>query len=130
LRRSLAPEPCPKPTLIDNRLILSCAASLLAVSAYLPAKAAPEGVSTAIARIIDEGMNRSESMITASALMDRIGPRLTNSENIRKAQAWAMERLRKPGVVNVHTEPFDFGLGWNIVSAKAPPRGFVRQPDR
>jgi len=61
-------------------------------------------------------MNRSEPMITASALMDRIGPRLTNSENIRKAQAWAMERLRKPGVVNVHTEPFDFGLGWNISS--------------
>ncbi|MFM9935328.1 MAG: M20/M25/M40 family metallo-hydrolase [Novosphingobium sp.] len=100
-------------TPFPRRFALSCAASLLAVSA---AQAAPEGESAAIARIIDEGMNRSQSMVTASSLMDRIGPRLTNSESIRKAQAWAMEQLRGQGLANVHVEPFEFGLGWNLES--------------
>jgi hypothetical protein len=100
----------------DRRFVLVCAASLLAVSASLPTLAAPDGDSAAIARIIDEGMNRSEAMTTASALMDRIGARLTNSENHRKAESWAMEQLRKHGLANVHAEPFEFGLGWNLDS--------------
>jgi len=100
----------------DRRFVLVCAASLLAVSASLPTLAAPDGDSAAIARIIDEGMNRSEAMTTASALMDRIGARLTNSENHRKAESWAMEQLCKQGLANVHAEPFEFGLGWNLDS--------------
>jgi carboxypeptidase Q len=100
----------------DRRFVLVCAASLLAVSASLPTLAAPDGDNAAIARIIDEGMNRSEAMATASALMDRIGARLTNSENHRKAESWAMEQLRKQGLANVHAEPFEFGLGWNLDS--------------
>jgi hypothetical protein len=103
-------------TPIARRFALACAASLLAVSASLPAQAAPDGENAAIARIIDEGMNRSEAMTTASALMDRIGARLTNSESQRKAQVWAMEQLRKQGLANVHTEAFEFGLGWNLDS--------------
>ncbi len=104
------------PTVSRHRFALLVAAGLLASAAPLPALAAPDGDSAAIARIIDEGMNRSEAMTTASALMDRIGPRLTNSENMRKAQTWAMDQFRKEGVANVHPEPFDFGLGWNLDS--------------
>ena len=100
--------------LIARRLVLACASSLLALSASLPAQAAQDGDGAAIARIIDEGMNRSEVMATASALMDRIGARLTNSESHRKAESWAMEQLRKQGLANVHVEPFYFGLGWNL----------------
>lgn len=98
------------------RFAAMLAASLLACAAPLSVSAAPEGDSAAVARIIDEGMNRSEAMTTASALMDRIGARLTNSENHRKAESWAMELLRKQGLANVHVEPFDFGLGWNLDS--------------
>ncbi|WP_421846901.1 M20/M25/M40 family metallo-hydrolase [Novosphingobium sp.] len=105
------------PTVPHRRSVLLLAAGLLASAAPLTAsKAAPDGDSAAIARIIDEGMNRSEAMITASALMDRIGPRLTNSENHRKAESWAMEQMRKQGLANIHVEPFDFGLGWNLDS--------------
>ncbi|MEI6642876.1 MAG: M20/M25/M40 family metallo-hydrolase [Novosphingobium sp.] len=104
------------PSPIAHRFALACAASLFALGASAPGLAAPEGDSAAIARIIDEGMNRSEAMITASALMDRIGPRLTNSENHRKAESWAMDQLKKQGLVNIHVEPFDFGLGWNLDS--------------
>ncbi|MBX9885657.1 MAG: M20/M25/M40 family metallo-hydrolase, partial [Novosphingobium sp.] len=104
------------PSLTSRRFALLCAASMIASFAALPVQAAPDADSAAIARIIDEGMNRSEAMTTASALMDRIGPRLTNSENHRKAESWAMEQLRKQGLANVHVEPFDFGLGWNLDS--------------
>lgn len=100
------------------RLLLALSSSALALAAA-PAQSAPSGPEStdpAVARIIDEGMNRSQAMTTASVLMDRIGPRLTNSENHRKAEAWAMEQLRQQGLVNVHVEPFEFGLGWNLDS--------------
>ena len=92
------------------------AAALLASAVPFAAQAAPDGDSAAIARIIDEGMKRSEAMTTASALMDRIGPRLTNSENHRKAESWAMDLFRQRGLTNVHVEPFEFGVGWNLDS--------------
>ncbi len=104
------------PTLSHRRFAVLLAAGLLASAAPQSAQAAPDGENAAIARIIDEGMNRSEAMTTASALMDRIGPRLTNSENHRKAESWAMEQMRKQGLANIHVEPFDFGLGWNLDS--------------
>jgi hypothetical protein len=93
--------------------LLACAAPLIA--APFPALAEPDQ-SPAIAKIIDEGMNRSQVMTTASALMDGIGPRLTNSDNQRKATAWAVALLKSYGLANVHEEPFYFGLGWNLDS--------------
>ena len=104
------------PNFAHRRFALLISAGLLAIAAPLPALAAPDGDSVAIARIIDEGMNRSEAMTTASALMDRIGARLTNSENHRKAESWAMDLLRQRGLANIHAEPFDFGVGWNLDS--------------
>lgn len=99
-----------------RRFVPLFAAALLASAMPVAAAAAPDGDSAAIARIIDEGMNRSEAMTTASALMDRIGPRLTNSENHRKAESWAMDLFKQRGLANVHVEPFDFGVGWNLDS--------------
>ncbi len=89
--------------------------SLAALALALPIGAWAEP-DPALGRIIDEGMNRSQVMTTASALMDGIGPRLTNSENQRKAQAWAVALLKSYGLSNVHEEPFYFGLGWNLDS--------------
>ena len=100
----------------SRRFALLCAASLIASLAASPVQAAPDSDNAAIARIIDEGMNRSEAMTTASALMDRIGPRLTNSESHRKAESWVMDLFRQRGLANVHVEPFDFGVGWNLDS--------------
>jgi hypothetical protein len=97
---------------------LPIAAALAALTFSMPAVAAPS-TDEDVARIIDEGMNHSQAMTTASALMDGIGPRLTNSENHRRAQTWAMEVLRSYGLQNVHQEAFDFGLGWNLTSYSA-----------
>jgi len=88
-------------------------AAFLSSALPLPALAEPDQT-PAIAKIIDEGMNRSQVMTTASALMDGIGPRLTNSDNQRKASAWAVALLKSYGLSNVHEEPFYFGLGWNL----------------
>ncbi len=50
------------------------------------------------ARIIDEGMNRSEVMLNASELMDRIGPGLTNSVKMRRSEDWAVAKFRAFGL--------------------------------
>jgi hypothetical protein len=99
---------------------------LLAPLLPAPALAGP-AEDAAVARIIDEGMNRSAVMTTASQLMDGIGPRLTNSENHRKAERWAMDVLRGYGLANIHAEPFNFGLGWNADGWSA---AMVRPPAR
>jgi len=41
-----------------------------------------------------------------------IDPRLTGSERLRRAQAWAKTEMTRLGAVNVHEEVYDFGLAW------------------
>jgi carboxypeptidase Q len=67
------------------------------------------------ARIVDQGMNHSQVMLNAHELFDDIGPRLTNSTNMRKAQDWAVRKFQTYGLSNVHREAYDFGRGWDMV---------------
>ena len=69
------------------------------------------------ALIMDEGLNRSEIEQTAHELVDGIGPRITNSNNMRKAEDWALEKLRELGLQNVRKEGFEFGRGWEVISS-------------
>jgi carboxypeptidase Q len=68
-------------------------------------------------RIIDHGLNHSQVMQTAEYLMDRIGGRLTNSPQMRQAEAWTQAQFRSWGLANVRKEGFAFGRGWSIVSS-------------
>ncbi len=86
---------------------------LLASAALATSPAA--AVTSDTARIVDEGMNHSQVMLTAHELMDDIGPRLTISTNMRKAQDWAVRKLTGYGLSNVHREAYDFGRGWDII---------------
>ena len=81
--------------------------------------AAQEASRSEIARILDEGLNRSEVMETAAYLTDRIGGRLTNSPQMREAERWTQQRFRSLGLSNVRAEPFEFGRGWSIVGSGA-----------
>jgi hypothetical protein len=92
---------------------------LLASAALVAALPATAQSSSDIARIVDEGMNRSHIMLTASELMDGIGPRLTNSANLDRAEDWALAKFQSYGLSNVHREPFDFGRGWNVTHYSA-----------
>jgi hypothetical protein len=87
---------------------------ILFASATL-ATSATAAVTPDTARIIDEGMNHSQLTLNAHELFDDIGPRLTNSTNMRKAQDWAVRKLTSYGLSNVHREAYDFGRGWDIV---------------
>src|SRR5947209_5335105 len=52
-------------------------------------------------------------METMSSITDGIGPRLTNSPNMRKANAWTRDQLTKFGLENAHLEKWGpFGSGW------------------
>jgi carboxypeptidase Q len=68
-------------------------------------------------RIIDEGTTRSQVMLTAEHLADVIGPRLTNSPQMRQAETWTSAKFSEWGLKNVHKEGFDFGRGWWIESS-------------
>src|SRR5215831_11058805 len=68
----------------------------------------------AIARIRDEGLNRSQAMETLFWLTDRYGPRLTGSPAIDEAGAWTMKKMTDWGLANVHREDWDFGRSWSL----------------
>jgi len=71
-------------------------------------------------KIRDEGLNHSHVMEFATALMDGIGPRLTGSPNLAKANAWTRDTLTKIGLENAHLEDWgEFGLGWQQVNTWA-----------
>ncbi len=64
-------------------------------------------------RIRDEGFQHSRIMDYASALTDDIGPRLTGSPNMAKANAWTRDQLTAMGCVNAHLDDWgEFGMGW------------------
>lgn len=64
-------------------------------------------------RIMDEGFNHSHVMDYASALDDDIGPRLTGSPNMAKANEWTKDQFTAMGCANAHLESWgDFGMGW------------------
>ena len=68
-----------------------------------------------IVRIKDEGMNRSQVMQTLSYLSDVIGPRLTASPGMKRANNWTRETLEKWGMQNAHLEAWGpFGRGWSL----------------
>ncbi len=64
-------------------------------------------------RIREEWLQHSHVMEYASALTDDIGPRLTGSPNMAKANAWTRDQLTAMGCVNAHLEDWgEFGMGW------------------
>lgn len=70
-----------------------------------------------IARIREEGLKRSKVMETLSYLSDVIGPRLTGSPNMKRANDWTRDQLTKWGLQNAHLESWGpFGRGWALKS--------------
>ena len=60
-----------------------------------------------------KGLDHSHVMEFASALSDGIGPRLTGSPNLAKANAWTRDELTRIGLENAHLEDWgEFGMGW------------------
>ncbi len=72
---------------------------------------------TMYTRIREEGFKHSHVMQFAGALTDGIGPRLTGSPNMAKANAWTRDTLTKIGLENAHLEDWgEFGMGWQQIN--------------
>ncbi|HLM57284.1 MAG TPA: M20/M25/M40 family metallo-hydrolase [Pyrinomonadaceae bacterium] len=89
--------------------------------AHLPARAQqPQPSPTPdpndpVQRIRDEGLNRSQIMQTLSYLTDVIGPRLTGSPGMKRANEWTRDRLTGWGLQNARLEAWGpFGRGWTL----------------
>jgi hypothetical protein len=104
---STASHPASRSTLFSARKLLLAAGLVLA--APLPAQ---EKVDVAtVERIKAEAMQHSQVMELMSWLSDVYGPRLTWSENTRKAGDWAMATMKGWGLANVHTENWNLAPG-------------------
>jgi carboxypeptidase Q len=66
-----------------------------------------------IGKIRYEGFHNSKIMEIATGLMEEIGPRLTGSPNVKKANEWTRQKLEDFGLVNAKLDPWSpFGRGW------------------
>ncbi|HYM75223.1 MAG TPA: M20/M25/M40 family metallo-hydrolase [Candidatus Dormibacteraeota bacterium] len=79
----------------------------------MPQPAAENLDLTMYQRIREEGLGHSHIMEFASGLMDGIGPRLTGSPNLKKANEWTRDQFTAMGCTNAHLEDWgEFGMGW------------------
>ncbi|RXH58370.1 M20/M25/M40 family metallo-hydrolase [Granulicella sibirica] len=106
------------PTLLPaQKKSLDAKAEKKAESAYGPQPAQESLDLTMYQRIREEGLRHSHVMEFAGALNDGIGPRLTGSPNMAKANAWTRDTLTKIGLENAHLEDWgEFGMGWQQIN--------------
>lgn len=66
-------------------------------------------------KIKDEGSKNSQVMKTLSYMTDVIGPRLTGSPGMKRANDWTRDTLAAWGLQNAHLESWGpFGRGWTL----------------
>ena len=98
---------------MTKRTILATGLALLTLSS--PSTVEAQGFATqdpVLQRIWDEGMNNSHFADLAQVLLDEIGPRLTASPGIERAQEWAVETLQGWGV-DARREEYGTWEGWD-----------------
>jgi len=67
--------------------------------------------------IREEALAHSHIMEYASGLMDGIGPRLTGSPNLKRANEWTRDQFTAMGCSNAHLEDWgEFGMGWQQIN--------------
>ena len=90
---------------------------LLAVLSLLlpPALTAQEEVDwEVVSRIRQEGLQRSQVMDMVGYMSDVLGPRLTASPSMRKAQEWAQRKMGEVGLENIVVERAgEHGVNWD-----------------
>jgi len=77
------------------------------------------GFAAADAQILNEVREHSEAMQNLEYLSDNIGARLTGSPQLKSANDWTAEQMKKYGLVNVHLEPWTIAHSWTRGTASA-----------
>jgi hypothetical protein len=110
-----------------KRRLAACSLALVLAAAAL-ALAQDKADLSAIYKIKDEGLNRSQIMELISYLTDVYAPRLAGSPGKLKAEEWTMNKLKELGMENVHSEKFEFGRGWELKKFAAHMMAPVYEP--
>ena len=76
-------------------------------------------------KVLAESKNGSEMMTNLTYLSDIIGPRLTGSAALKRANEWAAGKMREYGLSNVHQEAWSIPVGWERGTAT----GRIIEPD-
>jgi len=66
-----------------------------------------------MSQIRNEAFHNSKVMEIEEHLTDVIGPRLTGSPSMKRANDWTREKFAEWGLVNSHLESYPFGRGWS-----------------
>jgi carboxypeptidase Q len=106
--------------LLPRRLLGVAVAGLFVVG--LPAQQSAADLDTAVAldqAIIAAATKDSEIMKNLGYLSDYIGPRLTGSDSLKRANEWAAEVMKSYGLENVHQEGWNIPVGWERGTASA-----------
>ncbi len=86
-----------------------------AKSVATKAATAPVSESAMVEKIKEEGSKHSEVMKTLDYLTNVIGPRLTASPNMKRANTWTRDKLYEWGCKDAHLEAWGpFGKGWSL----------------
>lgn len=100
--------------------LLGFAAVLLAGNPTAGQKSSGDPDSLAILQSIKfHALKQSQSYRYVQELSDNIGPRLTGSEGALAACKWAVEKMKKIGLQDVHLEPWRLSRGWTRGTANA-----------
>ncbi len=98
---------------MSTRLRPLAVALLVLVTAAVRSDPSPVDL-VMVAKIREEGLQRSQVMEFEGYLADVLGARLTLSRDMQRAQAWVQGQMTRMGLVNVAAEPFmDFGVTWD-----------------
>ena len=67
-----------------------------------------------VAKIREEGLQRSRLAETLGYMTDVLGARLTLSDGMTRSQAWVKGEMERMGLTNTVIEPFmDYGVSWD-----------------
>jgi carboxypeptidase Q len=113
---------------MNSRRMMSCALGCISVLVAVRAGVAqppPDGadvnatLAPADARILAEIRDHSEAMENLEYLSDEIGPRLTGSPQLQRANEWTRDMFKKYGLTNSHLEPWSIARSWTRGTARA-----------
>ena len=117
-------QPAVSPSRLGQLLIAVVLTSFLAVPLC---RADPTSAAAAALdrKVIEEVKSHSEIMANLTYLCDVIGPRLTGSVQLKRANDWTAERMRSYGLSHVHLEGYTIPAGWE----RGPATARIVEPD-
>ena len=102
--------------LLGLGLVVGLASGVVLADSAKPASEtkteAAASATTVDEKIIEEISKNSKLMKNLQYLCDVIGPRVTGSAKLEKANNWAADKMKEYGLENVKLEPYEIPVGW------------------